>query len=124
MGKFTIHIIMLTFGIILIPELALASGGASGGSFSNLVNIICYVASVLQSQVGVAVASIAIVLMAAQAFRGKLDWTVFLVTALGLMILFNAELIVQELTGEASPCANYSGGMPAFEFGNFGGTGT
>ena len=75
------------------PELALADGGA----LDELGNKLCDIVATLTGNIGVAIATIAIVFLGIGAFFGKVNWGLCVIVSAGIIAIFGAASIVGSL---------------------------
>jgi type IV secretory pathway VirB2 component (pilin) len=98
-------VILLAVGVCvsMLPDAALAGGGAPG---SNAIEqVFCNIVILLTGQTGKAVATVAIIAVGVGALLGKVSWAMALIVALGVALIFGAATIVQALGGNGSTCA-------------------
>lgn len=79
--------------VISMPDMAMAAGG------TKIAGTINKVVAWFTGPVGKAIATLAIIVVGIGALMGKLSWGMALIVAVGIIIVFGAADIVQELGG-------------------------
>ena len=87
--------------LTLFPGTAWASGGS-------LVDVICDIVELLQSDMAGPVATAGVIWMAAMAMFGRASWGAVMIVVVGVAIMFGAQDIVLVLVGE-SQCGASTG---------------
>ena len=85
----------------VIPLEALAASVAAGeGSGSAFDVLFCNIISVVTGSVGRGIATIAIIVIGIGALMGKIAWSLALIVAVGIGILFGAGSLVEAISGQ------------------------
>lgn len=98
----------LLLTLLFIPEFALAEG-SSGGDQTGVGDVLCKIVNALTGTIGKAAATIGIVVLGLGLFMGKTSWTLAVVTAIGIGLIFAAPKVVGWLSGgDATDCSAVS----------------
>lgn len=91
------------FAILMMSDVALATGGASTDAANNDVvgETLCRLVANLSGGIARGIATIAIFAVGVGLFLGKLNWGIAAATAAGVGIIFSAPRLVAFLSGDA-----------------------
>jgi type IV secretory pathway VirB2 component (pilin) len=93
-GK-TEYLILLALCGIFLSILLVGNAYADAGT--NLENAICKISIVAQTNVAKGIATLAIIMLGIGAMLGKVSWSMALLVAVGIAVVFNAGAIVGSL---------------------------
>ena len=89
--------LMLTFAVMLVPDMAAATGGGGGGGGSTIAKVLCNVVSWFNGPVGKGIATLAIIVIGVGALMGKVSWGMAIIVGVGVAVIFGADTVVDEL---------------------------
>lgn len=92
---------LLTLCASLFLMAFISDAQAAGAS---LGNAICQIAAVAQGQVAKGIATIAVIMLGIGAMLGKVSWSMALLVAVGIAVVFNAGGIVTSIFSGAGSC--------------------
>ncbi len=95
--------------VYLLPTLAFAAYSCRASNYGkfggdDMTFVMCYVACVMYSGVGRAIAIIGVVVLGFGATFGKVSWGLALTVAVGVTTIFGAPRIIYFMIGETVPC--------------------
>ena len=76
-----------------------------------LEEAICGISWVIQSNVAKGIATLAIIMLGIGAMLGKVSWSMALLVAVGIAIVFNAFSVVKSLDASITDCVDKSGNV-------------
>jgi type IV secretory pathway VirB2 component (pilin) len=85
----------------LAPDLAAAAGPAAG---DGITKALCAVVSSIQGTIGMAIATIAIMVIGFGALMGKVSWGTAIIVLTGIGIIFGASSLVKLVNGDGVIC--------------------
>lgn len=86
----------------MLPVEAIATTVVADGSDSAFDRLFCNILSVFTGPVGKGIATIAIVIVGVGALMGKVTWTVAIIVAMGVAIIFGASSIVTSFSDQGA----------------------
>ena len=86
----------------MLPEFAAAAG--SLGLDETIGKALCEVANAVTGKAGRGIATIAVVLLGIGAFFGKVSWSLALLIAVGIAVVFGASTIVGIVSASSQSC--------------------
>lgn len=93
----------LAFAVMLVPELGLATNAIGQG--------ICRAVELITSDAGKAIATLAVITLGIGALLGKVSWGMAIMVAVGIVVIFAATDIVNQVSGNAAGAdCNATGG--------------
>ena len=89
--------LMLTFAIMIVPDMALASSGGTP-----IANVLCHVVGWFNGPVGKGIATLAIIVIGVGALMGKVSWGMAIIVGVGVAVIFGADTLVDQLGGDGN----------------------
>lgn len=104
--------IVLVAGLLVLPDMALASSTTSGGTgstdFGGVGGKLCEVVRAITGNLGKAIATIAVVFLGIGAFFGKVTWGLAVAVGIGIFAIFGAASVVARFSGGDGTCTTTS----------------
>ncbi|MCI5050592.1 MAG: TrbC/VirB2 family protein [Rickettsiales bacterium] len=92
--------LVMTMGVMLMPEFAMAGGGGDV-----IAKVLCDVVGWFTGSVGKGIATLAIIIIGVGALMGKVSWGMAIIVGIGVAVIFGAGHIVDDLGGDGATCA-------------------
>lgn len=97
LGRVCLSVGICALVLCLAPQAAQAKE-------SELEGLICSLVTLVQTDIGTAVATAAVIALGYQAALGRIGWALPFTTACGIIIMLAAGDLAKIITGEPSPC--------------------